>query len=219
MLRASLQAVARACWKLSTVGFSCGAHIVRYQMYEEIKRSLEDFDLKSATTLSLSHSQALCGEIGLNPEKIVDANYPEHDVCSLSKLPADHFDLIVSDQVWEHIECEPQAAVDACQRVLKPGGLAIHTTCFLTPFHGNPKYGVPGEGDFWRFTPHGLMYLHRKHSRVVSADGWGNPWMTVVNGLGLTRLPVPHARWHPIRMLAKYNRRSYAFVVWIIAQK
>lgn len=74
-------------------------------------------------------------------------------------------------------------------------------------------------GDYWRYTPTGLAFLHRHYARIVSADGWGNPLMSVITGLGLSRSSVPAFRWHPLNLLSRLNRRSYAFVVWIIAQK
>jgi SAM-dependent methyltransferase len=216
-LRTSLQSLARNTWTLSTAGLKCGDHIVRYEMYHRIQESIRGLDL-SGRTLSISNSGRLCQIVGSRPDQIMDASYPAYDIANLA-LPDESFDVVVSDQVLEHIECNPERAVEETWRVLRPGGIAIHTTCFLTPFHGDQKYGTPGGGDFWRYTHHGLRFLHRKYSRVIAADGWGNPIMPLVNGLGLTRLPVPQAKWHPLNKLARFDWPSYHFVVWVIAQK
>jgi hypothetical protein len=93
----------------------------------------------------------------------------------------------------------------------------------LSISHSKKLCGVLGvdlnNGDFWRFTPSGLARLHKDYSEVFVADGWGNPLMPLVGLLGLTHMSVPEARWHPFNMLARANRTSYAFVVWVVARK
>lgn len=216
-LRNGMRNMAKMAWRLSTAGLECGDHIVRYEMYSRIQESVRDLDL-SGKILSISHSEHLCELMGAKPDQIFDASYPDHNFCNL-QLNDNSFDALVSDQVLEHIECNPGRAVDEAYRVLKPGGIAVHTTCFLTPFHGDQKYGTPGAGDYWRYTHHGLRLLHGRYSRIIAADGWGNPFMPMISGLGLTRMPVPRSRWHPLNKLARFDWPSYHFVVWIIAQK
>jgi 2-polyprenyl-3-methyl-5-hydroxy-6-metoxy-1,4-benzoquinol methylase len=46
---------------------------------------------------------------------------------------------VVSDQVLEHVVGDPQTAIDETLRVLRPGGIVIHTTCFMNPIHGAPE--------------------------------------------------------------------------------
>ena len=41
---------------------------------------------------------------------------------------------------------------------------------------------------------------------LVVADGWGNTLMPLIGGLGLTRMPVPEAHWHPLNRIARMNR-------------
>jgi len=217
MLRTGFQALAQSGWKLATAGMQCGDHIVRFDMYQRITAALRGTRL-DGRVLSISHSEHLCHLIGIGPDQIFDASYPEYDLCRLN-LPDNSFEVVVSDQVLEHIEGDPQCAADETYRVLKPGGIAVHTTCFLTPFHGDPSFGSPGAGDYWRYPHHGLRWLHRSYSRILDADGWGNPLMPIVTGLGLTRMPVPIARWHPLNKLARFNWSSYHYVVWVIAQK
>lgn len=209
--------MSRLAWSLSIAGCKQGDHIVRYEMYNRIQETARALDV-SGKVLSISNSGHLCRLMGVKSEQIFDASYPEYDIARLD-LPDNSYDLVVSDQVFEHIECDPRQAVNETYRVLKPGGIAVHTTCFLTPFHGDQKFGVPGGGDYWRYTHHGLRLLHDKYSRVIAADGWGNPMMPVVNALGLTRMPIPEARWHPLNKLARLDWPSYHYVVWVVAQK
>jgi SAM-dependent methyltransferase len=95
----------------------------------------------------------------------VAPNYPEVDVVDLSRYAADSFDLVVVDQVLEHVS-DPQRAVAEIHRVLRPGGHCIATTPFLIEVHGYPS-------DFHRFTGPGLARLFRDYD-VVEIDGWGN---------------------------------------------
>jgi ubiquinone/menaquinone biosynthesis C-methylase UbiE len=205
--------LSQTLWDLSILGLSKGDHIVRYAMYHRIKNSMADFNYKGQV-LSISHSDYLCKLIGAKEEQIIGAAYPEHNICNL-KFPDETFDAVASDQVFEHIECYPSQAINECYRVLKPGGIMVHTTCFMTPFHGSPTFGVPGDADYWRYTP----LLCQKFSKVIAADGWGNPFMPIIGGLGLIHKPVPNALWHPLHKLAMYDRKSYSYVVWVIAQK
>jgi len=217
MLRNYLQSAARGMWRLSMAGMPKGEHIVRYQMYKAIQRQVSGVEF-GPRVLSISHSGTLCSVLGIRENSVSEANYPEQDICNLSLQP-DTYSAVISDQVFEHISCVPERAVDEVYRVLAPGGIAVHTTCFLTPYHGSRDFADASNGDYWRFTPSGLQLLHRRYSRVIAADGWGNPLMPLVGGLGLNWMPVPEASWHPLNKLARFNRASYAFVVWVIAQK
>lgn len=186
-------------------------------MYEAIQAQAKGLDFGDRV-LSVSHSQRLCGLVGVKPGYVTEANYPEHTFCKLD-LPSNSYTAVVSDQVLEHVSCVPEQAVEETWRVLKPGGIALHTTCFLAPYHGSKDVKNVSDGDYWRFTPSGLAMLHKKYSKVIAADGWGTPIMPLMGALGLNHMAVPHASWHPLNRLAKMNRPSYGFVVWVIAQK
>jgi SAM-dependent methyltransferase len=174
--------------------------------------------IRTGPILSISHSTGLCRRLSASGLEIIEANYPESQIDKLG-FDDNTFSAVVSDQVFEHVECLPSQAVSEVYRVLKPGGLAIHTTCFLTPEHGSGRMDDVENGDFWRFTPSGLARLHKGYSEIIAADGWGNPLMPILGGLGLLRMGVPEARWHPLNKLARMNRKSYAFVVWVVARK
>jgi SAM-dependent methyltransferase len=186
-------------------------------MYRNLRLEFGDRDLGDRI-LSISHSKKLCSILGARDNAIVEANYPD---CSISNLPfpAHSLSAVVSDQVLEHMECTPDAAVNEVHRVLRPGGLAVHTTCFLTPCHGSGDATDLENGDFWRFTPSGLRRLHKRYSEVIAARGWGNALMPVLGALGLLHMPVPEVAWHPLNRLARLDRKSYAYTVWVIARK
>jgi SAM-dependent methyltransferase len=217
MLRPYLESAARGLWKLSMAGMPQGVHITRYSMYKALQSQASGLDF-GLRVLSISHSNGLCRLLGIAQSYISEASYPEQNICGLS-LPSETYSAVVSDQVLEHISCTPECAVDEVYRVLVPGGIAVHTTCFLAPYHGSPDFTNINDGDYWRFTPSGLQLLHQRYTRVIAVGGWGNPFMSILGGLGLTRMPIPEASWHPLNKLARFNRTSYAFSVWVVAQK
>src|SRR5205809_924247 len=171
-LRQTVGVLSRSAWRLSTLGLPRGDHITRYEMYNRIERAMQNVPV-GGRALSISHSEHVLRRIGVPESSIVDASYPEYDLLNLA-LPDDEFDVIVSDQVLEHIEGNPQRAIDESYRVLKKGGIAIHTTCFLVPYHGDERLRGDGGQDYWRYTPAGLRILHRNYSRIIEADGWGH---------------------------------------------
>lgn len=216
-MRSIVSGLSRAAWRLTTVGVKTSDHLVRYSMYKALE-SEPRAHIAKGPVLSISHSAPLARRLSEPGNEIIEANYPDNKINQLN-FPDNTFEAVVSDQVFEHIECSPAEAVQEVHRVLKPGGLAIHTTCFLTPYHGSGGLNDIENGDFWRFTPSGLARLHKEYSEIIAADGWGNALMPLLGGLGLIHLPVPEARWHPLNRLARMNRSSYAYVVWVVARK
>ena len=101
---------------------------------------------------------------------------------------------------------------DETLRVLKPGGIAVHTTCFINPIHGVPS-------DYWRFTPEALRFLARRFSKVLQVAGFGNQAIWVIAAIGLRLHPVPHAKWHPLHKVATVNDPLWPVVTWVVAQK
>lgn len=205
-----LRSVLVALYRLSLVGLSRGPHVTRYSMYSRLARSAEPraADLRA---LSISHSEPLAKLLGFADHQITDASYPE---CNILRLPFVNglFDAVLSDQVLEHVEGDPQAAVDEVYRVLKPGGLCLHTTCFINPIHGAPN-------DYWRFTPEALRLLCGRQGEILELGGWGNPCVWVFAAMGLRQQPIPHARWHPAHWLATINHDAWPIVTWVLARK
>ncbi len=196
--------------RLSTLGLPTGPHLTRYYLYRRLSR-LSIPRHPEGPILSISQSTRLCGILGLPDDQVVEANYPEY---RMDRLPfADEsFAYVLSDQVLEHIETDPSQAIGESYRVLKKGGVAVHTTCFLNPVHLAP-------GDFWRFTPSALALLSKNFSRIIDCGGWGNQWIGLMLVLGLRNAPVPHATWHPFHRLATLNHPNWPFITWIVAQK
>lgn len=209
-LRRVIETFGRMFYRILTPGMETEYTFSRFAMYRSIKQTTARMDF-AGPALSISHSRHLLDIMGAPVTEISDANYPEANIL---RLPfADNtFGVVVSDQVYEHIDGLPSAAMQECLRVLKPGGWVLHTTCFFTAYHG--------PGDFWRFTPEGLEKLARLcGAQEAIARGCGHPVEFVGNLLGWTRLGVPKASWHPLRWFASLSRFQQSTTVWVLAQK
>lgn len=187
-----------------------GPHVTRYFMYKHLSKLTEPRPAE-ARALSISHSEGLARVLGFADDQITDAAYPEHTMFDLPFEDA-QFDAVVSDQVLEHLEGDPQDAIDETFRILKPGGIALHTTCFINPMHACPN-------DYWRFTPQALRLLASKHAEIIEADGWGNPYVWVYSAIGLRFVPIPENRWHPGHWVATKNDPEWPIATWVLARK
>jgi ubiquinone/menaquinone biosynthesis C-methylase UbiE len=94
-------------------------------------------------------------------------------------FPDERFDLVLFDQVLEHVEGNSQDAIDEIYRVLT-GGLRICGTVHVYPIHAYPS-------DFWPFTPEGLKLLCSDYLETVECGGWGNIYLRFLAWLGLIR--------------------------------
>lgn len=209
-LRVNRRRLKNAAFTAISLG-SNQTHISRYVMYRQVREVTEALPKLHTTgrVLSISHSQALVDALELHGE-VVDAIYPDENLLGLS-FPDESFDVVVSDQVLEHIDGNPQRAVDESFRVVGPGGLVVHTTCFMNPIH-------LAAGDFWRFTPQALERLCEPSGEIVASGGWGNRWALLL-APRIRTVPVPTQRWHPLRRLAERNDPYWPIVTWVVARR
>lgn len=180
-------------------------------MYKQLSNICSQINTPETKVLSISGSQQLVDVIGLVNASVVNACYPDYDILSLP-FEDESFDVVVSDQVLEHIKGDPQIAINETKRVLKRGGIAVHTTCFMNPIHEHPI-------DMWRFTPSSLEYLCRDWSSIIDCGGWGNRLAFACMDLGLRMAPIPHAKWHPLHKLATIDDKQFPIVTWIAVSR
>jgi SAM-dependent methyltransferase len=73
------------------------------------------------------------------------------DITNCPEIPDESYDVIVSVDVFEHVD-RPWKAAAEISRLLKPGGLSYTSTLFSWRYHPVPI-------DYWRFTPPCLAFL------------------------------------------------------------
>ena len=129
--------------------------------------------------------------------------YPEFDLCA-SPENLDQYDVVVCDQVLEHV-VDPANAVMTLFRLTRPGGLCLVATPFLYKVHAAPD-------DYWRFTPRGLeVLLAGAGFDQVETGSWGNKACIKAN------LPHP-VPWRPWRSL-RSDDPNVPIVVWAFARR
>lgn len=99
--------------------------------------------------------------------------FPRHDICAGPFTGEDgrvrKFDLILANQVWEHLD-RPYAATRNVRRMLKAGGHFWLAVPFHIPYHGDPV-------DCSRWTARGLRNLLVEggfDEDAIRAGQWGN---------------------------------------------
>ena len=192
---------------------STGIHLARYGMTELIKRAIKDLNINvDGVNLSISNSQHLIKSLGFHGA-VVDCSYPEYDLCDL-KQPDSTYDSIVSDMVLEHLYGDPFDALKHSYRVLKPGGIVVHTTCFLHGFHPKPF-------DHWRFTTQGLTRLAEASGfEVLNVGSHGNRFMNwAFRSKWIWKIKVSESKINPLRKVLIRNNLDLPIYVWIIGRK
>ncbi|MCW9044623.1 MAG: class I SAM-dependent methyltransferase [Pseudopelagicola sp.] len=99
--------------------------------------------------------------------------YPKYDICAGPYMTAQgkpqKFDLILANQVWEHLD-RPYAATKNVRRMLKKGGHFWLAVPFYIPFHAAPM-------DNSRWSARGLKNLLIEcgfDETEIRAEQWGN---------------------------------------------
>jgi SAM-dependent methyltransferase len=206
LLKVAIAGVLRA----SMAGQRRGQRLTRHSMYRRLQAAVPA-PASGAAALSISHSIRLCQALGLPAESLTEANFPDFDLLELP-FPDNHFDYVVSEAVLEHVEGDPRQAIHESFRVLKTGGIAVHTSCFVSPVHYGPR-------DLWRFSPEGLALLAAPFGEILEQGGWGNVFACAWLWLDLSEERVPAAHWHPVHRLANWNSEPWPVVTWVVARK
>lgn len=131
-------------------------------------------------------------------------HYPEFDICT-SSLP-EEFDLIIAEQVFEHLLWPYRAGKNVYQ-MLRPGGHFLVSTPFLVRIHNYPT-------DCTRWTEMGLKYFLAECGfplEKIETFSWGNRACIKAN---LTEWVRYRRRIHPLS-----NEPDFPYHVWALAQK
>ena len=143
---------------------------------------------------------------GLGWREHVSLDYPAFDVLDVPDPPERRYDVVICEQVLEHVD-DPWLAVSNLRRLTAPGGLVVISSPFLVKIHELPEYGMR---DYWRFTPRGLrVLLERSGLDVQFVRSWGNR-ECVVGNLGEWSA---YRSWHSLA-----NDPDLPLQVWAFAR-
>jgi len=103
-----------------------------------------------------------------------NVTYPDFDVTNIDKKYYNTYDIIIAEQVFEHVR-NPIKGIENIFSALKTGGYFLITTPFLLKVHAVP-------GDYWRWTPEGLnAVLEDCEFQVIEINSWGNKKCVIAN--------------------------------------
>ncbi|MFD0917463.1 methyltransferase domain-containing protein [Pseudahrensia aquimaris] len=144
-------------------------------------------------------------EWGRRPFKTYsNAFYPDFDICA--GAPDGKFDLIIAEQVWEHLRYPHRAAQNVLS-ALRPGGYFLITVPCLIRVHPTPD-------DCSRWTAQGLRYFLEEAGfdpAAIRTDQWGNKQCVIEN---LEKWPRYNAQEHSLE-----NDPLYPVVAWALARR
>lgn len=148
---------------LSAVGYDY-THWARTVMYQECFRLIEGLGPEKLDVLEIS-----AGDIfkSIRFKSYTEANFPHFDICTTA-LPG-QYDLIIADQVFEHV-LWPYRAARNVLAMLRPGGHFLITTPFLIRIHLVPH-------DCTRWTETGMRYFLAECGfplEDTKTGSWGN---------------------------------------------
>ena len=130
-------------------------------------------------------------------------DYPDFDLCAPPNALPGSFDVVICEQVLEHV-ANPIRAVQTLYDLCRPGGTAVVSTPFLIKVHPYPR-------DYWRFTEEGLRTLLAHVGFHVERTGsWGNAAAVRANFVGW-------ALYRPWRSLR--NNPELPISVWAFARR
>ncbi len=132
-------------------------------------------------------------------------SYPSYDLCN-GPLPDNSYDLIIAEQVFEHLPWPIRAGKNV-YAMLRPGGHFLMTTPFLLRIHKAPL-------DCYRWTETGLGFFLQEcgfDSNSIRTGSWGNRSCIKAN---MRKWILYSRRIHTLR-----NEPDFPVVVWAIAQR
>ena len=179
-------------------------HWCRVVMNLSIERFIETLECSAVDCLEISGTRFQHG--GQAFRSYVSTGFPAYDVCA-GPLAHGSFDLIICEQVLEHV-LRPDLAVANMLAMLRPGGCLVVNTPFLLKVHGFPH-------DLWRWTEHGLRQLLELAGFVgVETASWGNRACLVADLSDGLRWTVFDPTRHSLE-----NEPQFPIVVWAIARR
>ena len=147
-------------------------HLIRHVIRIECKNLINNKLPTDMSILEISESEYW--KSNLKYKKYTGANYPDFDICE-NQLD-EKFDLIIADNVWEHLKY-PYKASKNIQKMLKNNGHFLVIVPFLVRIHEVPI-------DCTRWTEEGLKYhLEETGFNInnIETGSWGNKGCVISN--------------------------------------
>ncbi|MGZ8995018.1 MAG: class I SAM-dependent methyltransferase [Rhodospirillales bacterium] len=155
---------------LKAIGFDA-THWVRVVAYREARAWLGELGIEMLDALEIAPGH-YWKKLTFKTYRTV--SFPAFDVCR-DVLP-ERFDVIIADQVFEHVRTPWTAARNVCA-MLRPGGHFLCFVPFLLKVHGYPD-------DCTRWTDSGLRWLLEDagfEGAKIKTGSWGNRQCAVAN--------------------------------------
>ncbi len=183
----------------SAVGYN-KMHITRAVAYREVDQWLDALGSDRLDALEISAGWKWRDRPWASYSEM---NWPDHDICK-DRLDR-QFDLIIADNVWEHLLYPHRAACNVAA-MLRPGGWFVNITPFMIRNHPIPI-------DCSRWTELGMKHFLEEAGfdpdRTVTGS-WGNEAAVKANFHSWGR--VGWRRSFP-------NDERFPVTVWAMAQK
>lgn len=174
---------------------------VRVVLYRDAFAFIRQLGPETLDTLEISGGVQWRREFTFNTYRATE--YPGFDICA-ETLP-ERFDLIIADQVFEHLKWPLRAARNV-YAMLRPGGHFIIATPFLLRVHASPI-------DCNRWTETGLSCLLQEagfSEDHIETKSWGNRTCVRAN----------FKRWPKAGFLGSLkNEPDFPVMVWAYARK
>jgi hypothetical protein len=192
---------ARARQALNMLGFDT-TDWVRVVMYRECFDFIRTLAPESLDVLEIASGPQWTREFKF--KSYTETKFPDFDICR-DVLRSQAFDLIIADQVFEHLKW-PYRAAKNVNLMLRSGGYFLITVPFLIKVHDSPI-------DCSRWSEKGLSYFLQEcgfAEHHIITNSWGNRACVTAN----------LSKWRKrgwFRSLA--NEPNFPVVVWAFARR
>lgn len=180
---------------------------VRAVMQPECKKLVSELGVTNLNTLEISSEN--WKDFGF--KSFQSTSYPEYDLCESAVLD-ERFDLIIAEQVFEHLR-KPYHAGRNIYQMLEEGGHFLISTPFLIKIHQGHE-GVD-DSDYTRWTKIGMKYFLAECGfplENIKTWSWGNRACIIANFESWVRYKGPLFQ-------SMVNEPDFPIVVWAIAKK
>jgi SAM-dependent methyltransferase len=178
----------------------------RAVMQRECRKLVSELGVTNLNTLEISSEW--WKDFGF--KSFQSTSYPEYDLCE--SVLDERFDLIIAEQVFEHL-VRPYHAGRNIYQMLEEGGHFLISTPFLIKIH--PGHEGVDDSDYTRWTKIGMKYFLAECGfplENIKTWSWGNRACIIANFESWVGHKGPLFQ-------SMVNEPDFPIVVWAIAKK